>query len=44
MTFITEFEKINPKVQLEAQKTTNSQGNSEQKQEIEGITKLNYNL
>jgi hypothetical protein len=31
MTFITEIEKIYHKVRLETQKTTNSQGNSEQK-------------
>jgi hypothetical protein len=34
MTFITEIEKIYPKVHLETQKTTNSQGNNtEQKQQ-----------
>jgi hypothetical protein len=32
MTFITKIEKINPKVHLEVQKTTNSQGNTEQKE------------
>jgi hypothetical protein len=31
ITFITETEKINPKVHLEAQKTMNSQGNIEEK-------------
>jgi hypothetical protein len=33
MTFITETEKINPKVHLEAQETANSQGNTEQKEQ-----------
>jgi hypothetical protein len=33
MAFITEVEKINPKVHLEAQKTMNSQGNTEQKEQ-----------
>jgi hypothetical protein len=27
-TFLTEIEKINPKVHMEAQKTTNNQGNT----------------
>jgi hypothetical protein len=33
MTLITETEKINPKVHLESWKTTNSQGNTEQKEQ-----------
>jgi hypothetical protein len=33
MTFITETEEINPKINLEAPKTTNSQGKSEQKKQ-----------
>jgi hypothetical protein len=31
MTYFTETEKINPKVNMEAQKTSNSQSNPEQK-------------
>jgi hypothetical protein len=31
MTFITEMEKIYPKVHLETKETTNSQGNAQQK-------------
>jgi hypothetical protein len=33
MTFITEIKKIYPKAHLETQKTTNSQGNTEQKEQ-----------
>jgi hypothetical protein len=33
MTFITEIEKSTPKVHLETQKTLNSQGNTEQKEQ-----------
>jgi hypothetical protein len=33
MTFITEIEKNYPKVHLETQKTMNSQGNTEQKEQ-----------
>jgi hypothetical protein len=33
MAFFTENEKINPKIHLERQKTTNSQGNTEQKEQ-----------
>jgi hypothetical protein len=33
VTFITEIEKINPKDHLEAQKTTNSQGKTKQKEQ-----------
>jgi hypothetical protein len=33
VTFVTEIEKMNLKVHLEAQKTTNSQGNTEQKEQ-----------
>jgi hypothetical protein len=33
MTFITEIEKINPKLHLKAQKTTNSQDSTEQKEQ-----------
>jgi hypothetical protein len=33
MTFITEIEKSIPKVHLEAQKTANSQGNAEEKEQ-----------
>jgi hypothetical protein len=33
MTFITEIGKIYPKVHLETQKTMNSQGNTEQKEQ-----------
>jgi hypothetical protein len=33
MTFITETEKIYPKVHLETQETTNSQGNTQQKEQ-----------
>jgi hypothetical protein len=32
VTFITETEKINPKVHLETQKVMNTQGNTEQKE------------
>jgi hypothetical protein len=32
-TFITEIEKIYPKVHLETQETTNSQGNTQQKEQ-----------
>jgi hypothetical protein len=32
MTFITEIEKIYPKVHLETQETVNSQGNTQQKE------------
>jgi hypothetical protein len=32
-TFITEIEKINRKVHMEARKTTKSQGNTEQKEQ-----------
>jgi hypothetical protein len=34
MTFITEMEKIYPKVHLETEKTANSQGNTEQKKQV----------
>jgi hypothetical protein len=34
MTIIIRIEKINPKAHLEAQKTTNSQGNIEQKEQL----------
>jgi hypothetical protein len=44
MTFITEIEKINPKVHLETQKTINSQGNSEQKSNVGGITIPDFKL
>jgi hypothetical protein len=33
MTFITEIEKINPKVHLETQETVNNQGNTQQKEQ-----------
>jgi hypothetical protein len=33
VTFITEIEKIYPKVHLETKKTMNSQGNTEQKEQ-----------
>jgi hypothetical protein len=33
ITFITEIEKIHPKVHMEAQNTTNSQGNTKQKEQ-----------
>jgi hypothetical protein len=33
MTLFTETEKINPKVYMEAQKTLNTQGNTEQKEQ-----------
>jgi hypothetical protein len=33
MTFVTEIEKIYPKVHLEIQKTMNSHGNTEQKEQ-----------
>jgi hypothetical protein len=33
MTFITEIEKIYPKVRLETQETANSQGNTQQKEQ-----------
>jgi hypothetical protein len=33
MTFITEIQKIFPKVLLETQETTNSQGNTQQKEQ-----------
>jgi hypothetical protein len=36
--------KINPNVHLEAQKTTNSQGNTEQKSNAGGITIPNFKL
>jgi hypothetical protein len=39
MTFITETEKIYPKVHLETQKTANSQGNTEQKEQCWGYHK-----
>jgi hypothetical protein len=34
MTFITEIKKIYPKFHLEAQKTANSQSNTEQKEQF----------
>jgi hypothetical protein len=34
MTFITEVEKIHPKVHLEKQDTMNSQGNTDQKEQM----------
>jgi hypothetical protein len=34
MAFITEMEKINTTAHLEAQKMTNSQGNTEQKEQL----------
>jgi hypothetical protein len=33
MTFIIKFEKIYPKVQLETQETTDSQGNTQQEEQ-----------
>jgi hypothetical protein len=35
MTFITEIEKVYPKVHLETQKTANSQGNTQQKEQCQ---------
>jgi hypothetical protein len=32
VSFFTEIEKINPKIHMEAQKTTNGKSNSEQKE------------
>lgn len=42
ITFLTKLEKNNPKIHMEAQKTTGSQNNPEQKQPDEGI--LNFKL
>jgi hypothetical protein len=44
MTFITEIEKINPKVHLEVQMTTNSQDNTEQKEQCCRCHKPNFKL
>jgi hypothetical protein len=43
-TFITEIEKIYPKVHLETQETTNSQGNTQQKEQCWSITIPDFKL
>jgi hypothetical protein len=44
MKCITEIEKLYPKVHLETQKTVNSQGNLQQKEQTGSITISNFKL
>jgi hypothetical protein len=44
MTFITEIENIKPKFHMEAKKTANSQGNSEQKEQCERNHSIYFKL
>jgi hypothetical protein len=44
MAFITEFEKIYPKVHLETKESTNSQGNSKQKKQCWSYYNIDFKL